>query len=95
MAILRAKDIRKTDGAELDKRLGELRLELAKERGNIHIGGTVTSPGRIREIRKTIARVLTIRSEAGKTNLNTNKTKGKQIKQNTGVALSKEAKVKN
>ncbi len=63
MAILRAKEIRKTEGPELDKRLNELRLELAKERGNIHIGGTVTSPGRIREIRKTIARIHTIRGE--------------------------------
>lgn len=79
MAILRAKEIRKTEGPELDKRLNELRLELAKERGNIHIGGTVTSPGRIREIRKTISRIHTIRGEKLKSSsLNTDKTKIKQ-----------------
>ncbi len=63
MAILRTKDARKLEDKELDKRISEFKLELAKERGNIHIGGTVTSPGRIKEIRKTIARVLTIRKE--------------------------------
>ena len=66
MAILRSDEIRKLDEKEVDKRLGELRLELAKERGNIHIGGTVTSPGRVREIRKTVARILTIKAEKSK-----------------------------
>ncbi len=63
MAILRSKEIRKLEDKETDKRLNELRLELAKERGNIRIGGTVTSTGRIREIRRTVARILTIRKE--------------------------------
>ena len=63
MAILRAGEIRKLEDKEVGKRLNELRLELAKERGNINIGGTVTSPGRIKEIRKTVARILTIRGE--------------------------------
>jgi len=66
MAILRSDEIRKMEEKEVDKKLGDLRLELAKERGNIHIGGTVTSPGRVREIRKTIARILTIRNEKAK-----------------------------
>lgn len=63
MAILRAGEIRKLEDKEVGKRLNEIRLELAKERGNINIGGTVTSPGRIKEIRKTVARILTIRNE--------------------------------
>ena len=63
MAILRSKEIRKLEDKELDKRLSELRLELAKERGHINIGGTVTSPGRIKEIKRTIARALTIKNE--------------------------------
>ena len=63
MAILRSKEIRKLEVKEVDKRLHELKLELAKERGNINIGGTVTSPGRIKEIRRTVARILTIRNE--------------------------------
>ena len=63
MAILRTKDLRKMEDKEVDKRLHELRLELAKERGSINIGGTVTSPGRIKEIRRTVARIFTVRNE--------------------------------
>jgi len=63
MAILRAKEIRKLDSKELTSRVHDLKLELAKERANIHIGATVTSPGRIREIRRSIARVFTIENE--------------------------------
>jgi large subunit ribosomal protein L29 len=44
---------------DLINRLSELRLELAKEKGNIAIGGTPSNPGRIKEIKKTIARILT------------------------------------
>jgi large subunit ribosomal protein L29 len=44
---------------DLINRLNELRLELAKERGQIAIGGTPSNPGRIKEIKRTIARILT------------------------------------
>jgi large subunit ribosomal protein L29 len=63
MAILRAKDVRKMDDKELEKQIRDLNLELAKEKANIHIGASVTSPGRIREVRRTIARVKTIKNE--------------------------------
>ena len=63
MAILRMKEIRKMDGKEMDKQLKELRLELSKEKANIHIGASVTSPGRINEVRRTIARILTVKGE--------------------------------
>ncbi|UCD07790.1 MAG: 50S ribosomal protein L29 [Candidatus Aenigmatarchaeota archaeon] len=66
MAILRSKDIRKLSEKELEKKLDELRLELAKEKANISIGASVTSPGRIREIKKTIARIQTIKKEKPK-----------------------------
>ncbi len=44
---------------DMHKRLSELRLELAKERGQIAIGGSASNPGKIREIKRTIARILT------------------------------------
>jgi large subunit ribosomal protein L29 len=44
---------------DLRKRLNELRLELAKERSQIAIGGSPSNPGRVREIKKDIARILT------------------------------------
>ena len=65
MAILKPKEIRKLAPKELQKRLNELQLELAKERASINIGASVTSPGRIKEIRKTIARIKTLEREKG------------------------------
>lgn len=67
MAILKPKEIRKLAPKDLDKRVNELQLELAKEKANINIGASVSSPGRLREIRKTIARIKTIRKEKGET----------------------------
>ena len=50
------------------KRLSELRLELAKETGQIAIGGSPSNPGRIKEIKKTIAKILTeLKRRGGKT----------------------------
>ena len=63
MALMRKKDMRKLEVKELDKKLGEMRLELAKQRASVKIGATVTSPGRIRELRKTVARGLTMKKE--------------------------------
>ena len=62
MAILRVKDVKKLGEKELIEKLNELKLELAKERANIAIGATVTSPGRIKEIRRGIARIETERT---------------------------------
>lgn len=63
MAILRTTEIRKLDRKDHEKKLKELRLELAKERANISIGASSSSPGRMREIRRAIARVQTITKE--------------------------------
>ncbi len=66
MAVLRKKDIRKLDEKEAKKKLEELRLELSKERAKINVGATVTSPGKIKEIRRSIARILTAERERSK-----------------------------
>jgi len=63
MAILKLRDARKLDNAELDKKLNELRLGVAKEKANIAIGAPVSSPGKMREMKRTIARILTIKKE--------------------------------
>ena len=63
MAILRIKEIKGMTPAEREKRLEELRAELTRARALRTGGGTIESPGRIREIRKTIARVLTVNGE--------------------------------
>ncbi len=67
MAIIRKKEMREMDDVTLEKKLGDLKSELYSELGFIAAGGKASNPGRIREIRKTIARILTLRRErAGK-----------------------------
>ncbi len=62
MAILRKKQIREMEAGEMEKKIGELRLEIMKEKGHVAVGGAVTNPGKIKEIRKTVARLLTQRN---------------------------------
>ncbi len=64
MAVIRKKQIREMETNEIAKRLGELRLELMKEKGHVSVSGAVANPGRIRETRKTIARLLTKQNAA-------------------------------
>ena len=63
MAILKSKKIRELNDKEADDRLRELQLELFKENGSKEIGGTVKNPGNIREMRRTIARIKTIKKK--------------------------------
>ena len=61
MKKLRIKDLRKLSDEDLEKRLKELKLELLKERGNIEMGGNIKNPGKIKVIRRDIARILTLK----------------------------------
>ena len=63
MRKLRIKDLRKLSDEDLQKRLKELKLELLKERGNIEMGGNIKNPGKIKVIRRDIARILTLKKE--------------------------------
>ena len=66
MAILKAKDIRTMKDADLEKQLKDLRNDLLRQRAITATGGAPESPGRIRELRRTIARILTIQNEKAK-----------------------------
>jgi large subunit ribosomal protein L29 len=66
MPILRVKDIRAMSSEDRKKRLTELRTELMRLRTMIKAGGSVENPARIRELRKAIARILTIENEQSK-----------------------------
>jgi len=63
---LKIKEIRKLNDEDREKRLNELKLELLKERGNIEMGGNVKNPGKIKVIRRNIARILTLKKEKEK-----------------------------
>lgn len=77
MPILRVKEMRDMSSEARVKRLNELRTELLRLRTMVKAGGTVENPARIKELRKTIARILTIEHEK---KLAEEKTKGKRKK---------------
>ncbi len=63
MAILRVDEIRNMNHDERHEELDKLKLELIRERAIGSAGGAPENPGRIKEIRKTIARIKTIQKE--------------------------------
>ena len=63
MPILRLKDIKGMSAEERTAKVSELRAELARLKTMVRAGGAVENPARIRELRKTIAKVLTIENE--------------------------------
>jgi large subunit ribosomal protein L29 len=67
MPILRIKDIRAMSSQERKEKIAELRTELARLRTMVKAGGSIDNPSRIRELRKTIARILTIETEEKQT----------------------------
>jgi large subunit ribosomal protein L29 len=60
---VKIKEIRKMKNEDLDKRLSELRLELGKELGSAKMGRAMKNPGKIKQVRKSIAQILTIKRE--------------------------------
>lgn len=63
MPILRIKEIRNLSHEDRTKRLEDMRTELMRLRTMIRAGGTVENPARVRQLRKTIAKILTIEHE--------------------------------
>jgi large subunit ribosomal protein L29 len=59
MAILRAHDVHQLSDVELGEQMGKLRMELVQHYGKVSAGGATENAGNIREIRRTIARMLT------------------------------------
>jgi len=65
LPILRKREIRQQLPEEREKKLAELRTELVKLKTSVRAGGNVENVGRVRELRRTIARILTISQERG------------------------------
>ena len=63
MPVLRLKDVRGMSAEDRDKKISELRAELARLKTMIRAGGAVENPARVRELRKAIAKVLTVQNE--------------------------------
>jgi large subunit ribosomal protein L29 len=54
------KEIREMSQKERGQKLMDLRAELVRMRTLVESGGSVEDPSKIREIRRTIARILTV-----------------------------------
>ena len=63
MALLKASELRAMTPEVRAEKLREIRDELMHERGLGAMGGAPASPGKIRALRKNIARILTVQRE--------------------------------
>jgi large subunit ribosomal protein L29 len=63
MAIIRLKEITAMSSEDRAKKVVDLRVELARMKTMINAGGAVENPTRVRELRKTIAQILTVENE--------------------------------
>jgi large subunit ribosomal protein L29 len=64
MPIIRLKDVRDMSSEERGKKVTELQTELVRLRTMTKAGGSIENTARIRELRKAIARLLTVEQEA-------------------------------
>ena len=58
--MTKIKDLQSMSKEDLSSKLFELRKELIKHNAQIATGTTPKSPGQVREVKKTIAKILTI-----------------------------------
>lgn len=63
MIKIKAKDLRQLKDAELEGKFKELKKELLKINAQISTRTPPESPGRVKQVKKTIARILTIFQE--------------------------------
>jgi len=65
MAIIRKKQLKQMSSKEMNEKLSEIRIELLREKASSEIG-TVKSPKKIRELRRSLAKILTKKNIAKK-----------------------------
>ncbi len=60
---MKIKEIRALNKNDFDGKIVELKKELIKLNAQVSTGTAPKSPGRIREIKRTIAKILTVKKE--------------------------------
>lgn len=70
MAIINKKELKNMNKEDLKAKLQEIRKELIKENAQIAVGTTPKSPGQIKQMKKTVARIIQLlnKKEVEKTN---------------------------
>ena len=62
---MKAKELRVINNLDIESKLVELKKELMKINSQIAIGTVPKSPGKVREMKRAIAKILTIKHEKG------------------------------
>ncbi len=62
---MKKRELKSLDDHELIKRLNEVKKELMIERGQLRASSRSTNPGKIRALKREIARILTIIRQRG------------------------------
>lgn len=65
MAIIRKKELHEMSESEVKEKISELQREFMSEKAKLASGGMPDNAGKMREIRKTIARLKTVAGERG------------------------------
>ena len=60
---MRAKELRAINELDLENKIIELKKELMKINSQIAIGTVPKSPGKVKEMKRTIAKILTIKND--------------------------------
>ena len=63
MAIIKTKELRAMDEKTMSNKLAELRDELISINAQVAMGTVPENPGRVREIKRTIAKILTVKRQ--------------------------------
>ena len=63
---MKAKELRAMPEAELKSKLKELKKELMKHNAQVAIGASIQNPGKVKVVKKSIARIMTIIKTGGK-----------------------------
>jgi large subunit ribosomal protein L29 len=87
VSIARPKDLRNMSSEDVQKKLDDVQAELIRQMGKKTAGGAPENPGRMKELRRTVARIITIQREMAKSE------KPKAVKKTT-PAEKKEEKPK-
>lgn len=63
MAVMSMDDIRDLSVEEMDEKVIELKGQLLRERSMIAAGGVPENPGNIGEMKRTIAKIMTVKTQ--------------------------------
>jgi large subunit ribosomal protein L29 len=65
MAMFTSEEIRNMSEEEIEDELRNLESEILRERGIVAAGGAPEKPGRVKDIRRTVALIKTVKTERG------------------------------